>query len=753
MRLGKRAGLPLLILLTVLVLVVAGFSAGCGGSTVEGSFAALHHGPGMDDVLLVLDGRIYSIPIEEGTPRPRLLYESPGWYPMMTAFIPLVKHEDDEMTLHTFRRQAIGADSLRPLVEIHSFTRQLPDGDLEHEISFPRDGEPPEMMHAALEVGIPTTPVMFRNQQLALEHDGTWYRLTTDSEFNRRSNTHRYTFRMEKIEDDSAELGVSIPGHDSLLVDERITIWHPDGWDAEERREVEQTVEDALSFLDEVFDPGYRLPWTITVDDREDQLLRYRVDGAPLSGYVPQARFAFAGPGPPPTRWLRHELTHALHIHALLERGMSLVGVPTWAVEGLAVCFEVLPDTLVHYDYPKLLRSQGMTLHRFNPVSFDPDNIRALLAKESPLRAFYPMGRYMVLYLVEEFGNDRMMEYMLAVRSHAGDEWDREDDVTREFFGMTQAEILRAALEEPVEVSERLLPDYVVSEWELLTDVSLSPVTPDVTPQGDRVAFMSGGEIMVMDLDSGEVQTVLGDGQHEFASMGTLSWFPCGERLMFMARQGTEQNLYAFTVADPGTIQEVVVSDSTDSGGVVSPCGEMVAFRSEKTGISELFLKELATGEITQLTDGSYPKHWPRWSPGGGRIAFESRCPGEDNVSLLGVIDLESGDIAYHDLHPWYRTWTMSRPEWLCDDEILVPVLADEVRTTISVNLVTGEEKLWGGMVQALQRVIPIPGSDDAYLARVWDIARPHEAEEFAGGWASAYRRLMRVAFEEYGPK
>src|SRR5215207_6683729 len=55
-----------------------------------------------------------------------------------------------------------------------------------------------------------------------------------------------------------------------------------------------------------------------------------------------------------------------------------------------------------------------------------------------------------------------------------------------------------------------------------------------------------------------------------------------------------------------------------------SPSGEKIAFASNRNGFWDLYLLDLSTGEITQLTDTPEFEGSPTWSPDGSFMAFEA---------------------------------------------------------------------------------------------------------------------------------
>lgn len=63
-------------------------------------------------------------------------------------------------------------------------------------------------------------------------------------------------------------------------------------------------------------------------------------------------------------------------------------------------------------------------------------------------------------------------------------------------------------------------------------------------------------------------------------------------------------------------------SPASESEPSLSPDGTMVAFVSDLSGTSQIWLKSTSTGEAVQLTRGDYPASDPSWSPASDRILY-----------------------------------------------------------------------------------------------------------------------------------
>ena len=58
-----------------------------------------------------------------------------------------------------------------------------------------------------------------------------------------------------------------------------------------------------------------------------------------------------------------------------------------------------------------------------------------------------------------------------------------------------------------------------------------------------------------------------------------------------------------------------------------SPDGRQIAFSGQKGGLSDLYLNDLSTGAIRQLTNDRFADLQPTWSPDGRSIAFATDRP------------------------------------------------------------------------------------------------------------------------------
>jgi dipeptidyl aminopeptidase/acylaminoacyl peptidase len=167
--------------------------------------------------------------------------------------------------------------------------------------------------------------------------------------------------------------------------------------------------------------------------------------------------------------------------------------------------------------------------------------------------------------------------------------------------------------------------------------------SPEWSPDGEWIAYVgreaerSGLMIVRGDGSGARFVAEMSGTNHPLPSSGQrISWAPDGSAIAFVsATAGPESELAA---GDPVVITRYLYKPTASEG--------LTRFNDNRR--THIFVAELATGEVRQVTDGDYYEHSIDWSPDGREIAFVSnREPDPDrffNYDIFAV-DVQDGTI------------------------------------------------------------------------------------------------------------
>lgn len=158
-------------------------------------------------------------------------------------------------------------------------------------------------------------------------------------------------------------------------------------------------------------------------------------------------------------------------------------------------------------------------------------------------------------------------------------------------------------------------------------------MAPSWSPDGRRVAFLrsedDGVDLYVVDASGGR-ETRLADNVDL-----TFDWSPGGRRIAFSST-GSDllpQSPHLFVVdVGSGVVEQLTSADRADVSPEWSPDGGSIAFvgsppravGASESPDSDIYRLNVATGAVNLLTQHRDPDYGPTWSPDGRQIAFSS---------------------------------------------------------------------------------------------------------------------------------
>jgi Tol biopolymer transport system component len=154
---------------------------------------------------------------------------------------------------------------------------------------------------------------------------------------------------------------------------------------------------------------------------------------------------------------------------------------------------------------------------------------------------------------------------------------------------------------------------------------------PAWSPDGSQIAFAyefsTQGEIYLMNVDGTGLKRLT------YSSSLNLSptWSPDGKKLAYSSGKWDEKqkkiiNYDIYTMNVDGTNpRKLTTSTADDYSPAWSPDGKKIAFVSERRGNPDIFVIDVSTTKVHQLTLNSPSKdEHPAWSPDGKYITFDS---------------------------------------------------------------------------------------------------------------------------------
>ena len=174
---------------------------------------------------------------------------------------------------------------------------------------------------------------------------------------------------------------------------------------------------------------------------------------------------------------------------------------------------------------------------------------------------------------------------------------------------------------------------------------------PSWSPNGDEIAFMGvkdgQSDICVFNRSTGETRKITDD----LFSNVEPSWSPDGSTLLFASDRGDylddipadlspndfdikNYNIYEINVDGTG-IQKIISGPYLNRTPLYSPDGTKIVYSSNRTGVSNIYIKDLATGNEWPITNAITGVFIPTWGGQAQRMAFVSFYNGGYDIYIM----------------------------------------------------------------------------------------------------------------------
>lgn len=322
---------------------------------------------------------------------------------------------------------------------------------------------------------------------------------------------------------------------------------------------------------------------------------------------------------------IHHELVHAVlndmfyggSIQSLIASRTPLI-LPLWFNEGLSEYAALKWDT----NSDMFLRDA--TIHNYLPPI---DFLGGYFA--------YRGGQSVWYYIANKYGEQKIAEILNRIRGTRS-----IDQGFKSTIGLTVQELSERWQKEQKtmywpDIAKREEPDDFASRrlTKHTNEGNFYNTSPAISPQGDRVAFISDRhdyfDVFVMSAVDGEIldKVVSGQRTKDFEELHLLTpgltWSPNGKAIALAVKAG-ERDAIMIVDVENGSTQRI----SLELDGVFSvdwsSDGKKFAFVGLKAPQSDIYVYDIETKQLTNLTNDIFSDFDPAFSPDGRTIYFSS---------------------------------------------------------------------------------------------------------------------------------
>jgi hypothetical protein len=348
-------------------------------------------------------------------------------------------------------------------------------------------------------------------------------------------------------------------------------------------------------------------------------------------------------------RLIVHELTHQFEFD-IIPTSLIRRSVPLWVNEGLSdymtgiwrpIDLMTIRDAAVADIIPKMTELESYTT-------------------TGSVRMVYNLGHAVFEFIESRWGKEGIRQYLFSLRKSVigggEDAYMEAFKLTPEEFDQQFDKYLKDRFkpfrdkERPADYGRNLAPNPEKS-------VFIGAASIEPSPSGDLIAMVTGNrrdremDIVLMSSTDGSIIRNLTNGFDQdrgfefiiqpgmrFNTVPWLSWSPSGDQLAYFVRSEKWRTLILQNVLNRDVEQRIELRTVDDPESPdISPDSRKVAFAALQGGVGDIFVVDLATRELTNLTKDDFADSGPTWSPDGQSIIYVARVSGSEKLFRLDV--------------------------------------------------------------------------------------------------------------------
>jgi Tol biopolymer transport system component len=415
---------------------------------------------------------------------------------------------------------------------------------------------------------------------------------------------------------------------------------------------------------------------------------------------------------------LGHELVHAFQYDISAQEdaegrpsGPGVLSLPLWFIEGMAEYLSLGPvdSNTAMWVRDASSREKMPTIEKLNDPDFFP----------------YRYGHAFWAYVAGRWGDSAVGDMLRATGPNGDIEGaitevlgTDEDTLTKDWHAETQKTY--ASLFESTRKPETFARALIN---EKSSGGSLN-VAPALSPDGKRMVFLSersrlSVDMYLADVASGKVirQLTKTAADPHFDSLEFLAsagdWAPDNKRFVFAALSKGQPVL---TIMDVDTGKRLLEQEFPDIGEIYNPAwspnGQQVAFSGLKGGLLDLFLFDLGTKALTQLTNDPFADSDPEWSPDGSQLAWVTdRFSSDMTVLRFGNYRIGLMDVATRQIRQLagFNTGRNTNPEFTADGRAMFFIATpDGIPNVYRTELASGSTTRITNVLSGVSGVTPL---------------------------------------------